>query len=222
LSLSQGNTGSYSVTASLNGCTATAAPVSVVMAVKPIAEDDLNFTIGLGDTLTAASVLLNDNFTAQSDITFAQQSPLDGLDFNTTDGTFKFVSGAAGTFSFIYEICSIACPDLCDMATVSINVRDNKCDFIPNIFTPNNDQTNDVFEIPCLDSRLYPNNTLVIFSQWGDKVFEAKGYENTLGKAWNGTFNNEAGKELPDGVYYYIFKQDPSAAALKGFVHIYR
>ena len=50
----------------------------------------------------------------------------------------------------------------------------------------------------------------------------SKGYENTLGKAWNGTFNNEAGKELPDGVYYYIFKQDPDAAALKGFVHIYR
>jgi gliding motility-associated-like protein len=221
-SLAQGNTGNYSVTASLNGCTATAAPVTVVMAVKPIAEDDLGFTIGLGDTLTAASVLLNDNFTALTDISFAQQSPLDGLSFNTSDGTFKYVSGAAGTFSYIYEICSIACPDLCDMATVTINVRDNKCDFIPNIFTPNNDQTNDVFEIPCLDSGLYPNNTLVVYSQWGDKVFEAKGYENTLGKAWDGTFNNEAGRELPDGVYYYIFKQDSSAAALKGFVHIYR
>ena len=108
------------------------------------------------------------------------------------------------------------------MATVTINVGDNTCDFVPNIFTPNGDGTNDYFVIPCLYSGLFRENTLVIYNQWGDKVFETKGYENTPGKAWDGTLNNEAGVELPDGVYYYIFKQDAGSKALKGFVHIYR
>jgi gliding motility-associated-like protein len=108
------------------------------------------------------------------------------------------------------------------MATVTITVRDNNCSFVPNIFTPNGDMSNDYFEIPCLDSGLYPNNSIVIYNQWGDKVFEAEGYDNSAAKAWKGTLNNEDGKDLPDGVYYYIFKQDAAAAALKGFVHIFR
>lgn len=220
-SLSADQVGNYSVTATLNGCSATGAAVNILMATEPEANDDLSYTITIGDTLQGASILANDVFVLPSDIIISQQSPLIGLTLNA-DGTFSYVSDAAGQFSFIYQICSVACPDLCDMATVTINVGDTRCDFIPNIFTPNGDNSNDTFEIPCLDSGLYPNNTLVIFSQWGDKVFEAKGYENTPGKVWTGTLNNDAGKELPDGVYYYIFQQDTNVAALKGFVQIFR
>ncbi len=222
LSLTQGNTGAYSVSAALNGCTTTAGTVQVMMAVKPIAEDDINFTVGIGDTLKATSVLGNDQFVAASDIVITLQSQIEGLTFNLQDGTFTYVGTNPGSVSFIYEICSVACPDLCDMATVTIAVADTDCDFVPNVFTPNNDNINDLFEIPCLNSGKYPANTLVIYNQWGDQVFEAKGYENTPGKAWNGTLNNEGGKDLPDGVYYYIFKQDAATKALKGFVHIYR
>jgi gliding motility-associated-like protein len=220
-SLSQDQTGSYGVTVSLNGCMANGGTVNVVMSTKPTAIDDLSYTISAGETLEGTSILANDQFPLPTDITIAQKSPLIGLTLNA-DGTFSYVSEKAGAYSFIYEICSIACPDLCDMATVTITVRDIDCDFVPNIFTPNGDMSNDYFEIPCLDSGLYPNNTLVIYSQWGDKVFEAKGYANTVDKAWNGTLNNESGKDLPDGVYYYIFQQDSDTAALKGYVHIYR
>ncbi len=223
LSLSAGNAGMYSVSAALNGCTSASAPVTVVMAVKPVSNDDLDYTMNISDTLTATSVLLNDVFALPSDVVLTLQTELTGLTFNAADGTFTYInSGAAGSFSFVYELCSAACPELCDMATVTINVGDNTCDFVPNIFTPNGDGTNDFFVIPCLYSGLFRENTLVIYNQWGDKVFETKGYENTPGKAWNGTLNNEAGVELPDGVYYYIFKQDAGSKALKGFVHIYR
>ena len=34
--------------------------------------------------------------------------------------------------------------------------------------------------------------------------------------------DGEDGKNLPDGVYYYIFKPSPSDTPLKGFVQIYR
>lgn len=219
--LSDVHVGDYAVTMSLNGCTASSGTTSLQLAGQPNAENDMEYSIGIGDTLHATSVLLNDAIPLPDDIIVTQKSDLNGLVFNS-DGTFTFQSSTAGAFSFIYQVCSISCPDLCDMATVTIVVRDNNCSFVPNIFTPNGDMSNDYFEIPCLDSGLYPNNSLVIYNQWGDKVFEADGYDNSAAKAWKGTLNNEDGKDLPDGVYYYIFKQDAAAAALKGFVHIFR
>ncbi len=64
---------------------------------------------------------------------------------------------------------------------------------IPNIFTPNNDGVNDLYEIKNIEK--YPNNKLVIFNRWGVKVFEQHHYRNT----WNG-------EGLADGTYYFIFE----------------
>jgi gliding motility-associated-like protein len=215
--------GTYIVSASLNGCNTGSDTTIAYLATLPDALDDLTVSIGLGETLDSIDVLANDVFTLASDIILTQQSPLDGLTLGS-DGLFTYEASPnrAGSVSFLYEICSRACPDLCDMATVTITIRDNECDFVPNIFTPNGDNSNDLLEIPCLDSGLYPNNEIVIYNQWGDKVFEAQGYDNTPAKAWMGTLNNEVGKELPDGVYYYIFRPDPNASVVKGFVHIFR
>lgn len=47
----------------------------------------------------------------------------------------------------------------------------------------------------------YPQCSIVIYDEKGVKVYEAKPYLND----WNGTFN---GKQLPDGVYYYIIRCD--------------
>jgi gliding motility-associated-like protein len=222
LSLDEDNQGAYTATATLNGCSATSEVANVLLAVKPTAENDQDYLIGGGDTLTATSVLLNDLISLPSDLSITLKSNLEGLTFNALDGTFTYIQNVPGVYSFIYEICSVACPDLCDMASVTITVQDKTCDIIPNIFTPNGDMTNDFFEIPCLYSGLYPNNSLVIFNQWGDKVFEAEGYDNTPAKSWKGTLNNEPGVLLPDGVYYYIFKQTETAPAKKGYVHIFR
>lgn len=65
---------------------------------------------------------------------------------------------------------------------------------IPNIFTPNGDNTNEFFEIDNIEQ--YPNNTVQIFNRWGKEVFNTGGYNNTTKK-----FD---GKDLPDGVYFYI------------------
>ncbi|MEN9414644.1 MAG: hypothetical protein RLZ62_948, partial [Bacteroidota bacterium] len=53
-----------------------------------------------------------------------------------------------------------------------------------------------------------------------------EGYTNDpndpLHPAWKGTFKNEPGKDLPDGVYFYVFKPAPDALPIKGFVQINR
>jgi gliding motility-associated-like protein len=47
----------------------------------------------------------------------------------------------------------------------------------------------------------YPQCAVAIYDDKGIKVYEAKPYNND----WDGTFN---GKQLPDGVYYYIIRCD--------------
>jgi gliding motility-associated-like protein len=105
---------------------------------------------------------------------------------------------------------------------VSIQVRERICSYIPNIITPNDDDFNDYLVIPCLDIEPYPNNSLVVYNQWGDKVYEASPYDNDPAKAWRGTLNGKQGKDLPDGTYFYVFSAKPGEVALKGFIEIFR
>lgn len=66
---------------------------------------------------------------------------------------------------------------------------------VPEIFTPDGDGINDRLEIVNLTR--FPNNSLTVFTRWGDPVFKAQPYNND----WDGTFRSQ---ELPDGTYYYI------------------
>ncbi len=136
---------------------------------------------------------------------------------NNGDGTFDYLPevGFYGSFDFVYEICSDACESLCSRATVTFTVNAPRDCMIPNVFTPNMDGMNDSFEIPCLDSGEYPNNTLMVFNRWGDKVYETKAYQND----WYGTYS---GQDLPEGTYYYILDLDNGSEPIQGFVMIQR
>jgi gliding motility-associated-like protein len=110
---------------------------------------------------------------------------------------YKPVQGYAGSDGFVYQICNKTCPDICSEAQVTLIVgNDNDCT-IPTIFSPNEDGTNDYFEIPCLATTKFPNNNVVIVNQWGNEVFRAAPYQNN----WVGTFDGQA---LPAGTYYYV------------------
>ena len=198
--------------------------VEVVLIVAPVPENDF-FEIEAG-ALDTFDVFLNDGLASPGDYEICATSP-DPLPAGITylgNGLFSYQEQSGGTVSFAYQICYCDKPG--DMATVSITVKNLPCTFIPNIITPNGDGLNDWLTIPCLDGRDFTDNSIVIYSQWGDKVFEDKGYTNdpndALHPAWRGTLNGESGKDLPDGVYFYIFKPGPNETPLKGFVEIFR
>ncbi len=79
-------------------------------------------------------------------------------------------------------------------------------EFIPAItpnsgFSPNDDGINDYWKIKFIDK--FPNNMVTVYSRWGVKVFEQKGYTNDdHSKSWDGKAKN--GKDLPSGTYYYV------------------
>jgi gliding motility-associated-like protein len=90
---------------------------------------------------------------------------------------------------------------------------------IPTVITPNNDGTNDDFEI--VDIQAYSKVSLEIYGRWGEKIFVYNGtgtdYANKSNR-WNGKYH---GKDLPMGSYVYILKlndEDP----ITGIVSIIR
>jgi len=70
--------------------------------------------------------------------------------------------------------------------------------FIPNVFTPNGDQTNDEFVV---EIEGWVKYEIQIFNRHGDKVFES----TDPGNPWNGK-NKNTGNDLPPGVYYVVIK----------------
>lgn len=90
---------------------------------------------------------------------------------------------------------------------------------LPNVFTPNGDTKNDLF-IP-VENKFVQSIDLQIYNRWGTLVFKTTDPKIL----WKGD-NQENGKQLADGVYYYVCIVNEIRLAgiisrdLHGFVHI--
>ncbi len=168
------------------------------------ANDD-NFSINSNADLVDIDLVNNDNVGVDNfTFTIIDINLIGTLDADE-NGIINYTppSDFTGTESFTYEVCNNTCADNCATATVTIEVLEDEIDnddcFVTAAITPNGDGKNDFFEIPCLDS--FPNNELMIFNRWGDKVFEQTKYQGD----WDGERN---GLPLPNGTYFYILKFD--------------
>ncbi|MBL0308147.1 MAG: gliding motility-associated C-terminal domain-containing protein [Bacteroidetes bacterium] len=123
--------------------------------------------------------------------------PLHGtVDNLETCFTYTPDSSFVGNDTFCLTVCNI---HGCTTTTVIISVLDTVRCFIPNAFSPNGDEVNDVFKIPCNDD--YPKAELRVFNRWGLEVWSSQGpYRND----WDG--HNKQGTLLPDGTYYLIYE----------------
>lgn len=79
---------------------------------------------------------------------------------------------------------------------------------IPNVFTPNGDGMNDIWEIEGIGNR---NNTVRVFNRWGQLVLDAKNYRNT----WRAT-------DVADGTYFYEVIVDGKPEPYTGHVTVLR
>ncbi len=102
-----------------------------------------------------------------------------------------------GIYTFT-AIDDVGCEATGAITVVEIPV-DRGDGFIPNVFTPNNDQKNDQFLIV---GEGLQNFSMEIYDRWGLKMFETA----TQTKGWNGGLDNATGDVVPDGTYYYIIK----------------
>jgi len=176
-----------------------------------IATDDIY--IGAFDNDIIMTPLINDVISTEVELNIINEPQRGELIVENNVLTYVPESGHVGAVEYTYEICYLECNEICDQATVTIEIGDDIECFAGNIITPNNDGYNDNFVIPCLSSGNYRQNSLIVFNQWGDEVFSAAPYDND----WDGTYN---GQVLPVGTYFYIIDLGDGSQALQGFIII--
>ena len=79
---------------------------------------------------------------------------------------------------------------------------------IPNVITPNGDETNDIFQLN------FPYESVIIYNRWGQQLFESSNNESY----WNG--RTTSGNEVPEGTYYYIIVTEEKT--YKGYLQLLR
>lgn len=87
------------------------------------------------------------------------------------------------------------------------NPLDNDSIVIPNVITPNNDGTNDIFQLN------FPVLATEIYNRWGQQLFKSNN-----DAFWDG--RTTTGNEVPDGTYYYIIVTEKETH--KGFIQVIR
>jgi gliding motility-associated-like protein/uncharacterized repeat protein (TIGR02059 family) len=96
-------------------------------------------------------------------------------------------------------------------ATAEVEIVSSHRD-IMNLFTPNGDGINDYWELPEMEE--WGKCDVKVFTRNGQLIFSDPDYNNL----WDGTSD---GKQVPEGVYYYIIKTENSGIK-KGSVNILR
>ncbi|WP_343636564.1 PKD domain-containing protein [Fluviicola sp.] len=97
------------------------------------------------------------------------------------------------------------CPDT---AKVTVTIQEELVYYVPNTFTPDGDEFNNVFT-PVFTSGFDPfNYTLTIYNRWGETLFES----NDTQYGWDGTYNGELCKA---GVYTWTVRFKSSGSDKK-------
>jgi len=211
----------YQYTVEVNDCLSPVTEYTVTVDAGPEAVDDLVET-NYQKTLENILVLSNDLVTPGLGMSVnLLRTAENGNVIQNGDNTYSYTPNPdfIGKDEFTYQVCYVCSGTLiCDEATVVINVTyTGDCD-VPNVITPNGDNKNDVLFLPCITGDEFPDNQLTIYNQWGDEVFRQAPYQNQ----WDGTLKGEAGKDLPDGTYFFLFLSEQNAAPIKGHITIYR
>lgn len=114
------------------------------------------------------------------------------------DGNNSSSTSPSNTYSVAgtYTVTLIASSGLCsDTATAIIMIEDGFTIEIPNVFTPNGDNVNDMFTIKSTGVK---EIQLQIFNRWGQLMYDFTGAK----AAWDGITNN--GEKATDGTYFYF------------------
>lgn len=70
---------------------------------------------------------------------------------------------------------------------------------VPNVFSPNGDGVNDVFEV---DAPTASDFSMEVFNRWGQLMYRTR----TPWLGWKGSVDNEPDQNVPDGTYFFIVR----------------
>jgi gliding motility-associated-like protein len=133
-------------------------------------------------------------------------TPTDGntYTFEYSDGSTEDVlpGGVPALHSFAhngyYRVRITASNGSCETSlTLPVDTRYRDAVKFPNVFTPNNDGINDVYEVTEGPAQI----SFQVFNRWGTLVYSTQ----SLPIRWNGRMDN-SGMDCPEGTYLFSYK----------------
>lgn len=152
-----------------------------------------NPSVNIGADVLSGNAPLTVNFTDTGNGSIFNWNFGNGLTSNSQNSTSQFVAG--GTYVVTYSVANASgCKEF---ATLTINVIDLAPQIIiPNVFTPNGDLINDIFEVKGINLIKYE---CYIYNRWGKMVFNS----TDIKTSWDGKI---AGSLAEEGTYFYVIK----------------
>lgn len=196
-SASNQNSGVYSVYVIQDGCQSAVATANVMVNNLP-EFTVLQYCSGLNYTLEALPV--NNTFNI-ADATYSWTGP---NNFSSTQNPTIITQLPTGIYNLTVTD-SNGCSN-----TTTVDVLRTIC-FIPNAITPNDDGSNDEFNLTGFEVAM-----LKIYNRWGRMVYDKEDYANE----WQG--QNNKGDLLPEGTYYYIISFKNNKPNKTGWIYLGR
>jgi gliding motility-associated-like protein len=119
-------------------------------------------------------------------------------DFVSTETNPTYTYPNNGEGQYVVTLVATSPLGCTDTATTIIQVYEELLFYVPNTFTPDNDNYNPVF-LPIFTSGFDPYDyNLMIFNRWGEVIFESNNHE----VGWKGSYGKNGEIEMvQDGVY---------------------
>jgi gliding motility-associated-like protein len=181
-------TATYTVTGTdINGCSGTASVLVTGLPI-PVAQFTANPTIG---DIPLTVDFTNNSLNASNYV----------WDFGNGQGTIvQNLNNQQSVYSTLgeYTVWLVASNGICaDSMAVLITATANPWIFVPNVFTPNGDNTNETWMI---DTKNMQTIDLIIVNRWGNLMAKIE----DLNGGWDG--KTPDGSDASDGTYFYKFK----------------
>jgi gliding motility-associated-like protein len=192
-------------------------PIATVCAAPIITPTPLATQIGGLVTLNLVPFITTANNNLDINSIQVITSPTSGAQAFVNNGvlTINYAGiSFSGTETFTIEACDLL--GNCSQQVFTIDVVSEL--IIYNAVSPNGDGKNDFFLIQYID--LLPgtqNNRVTIYNRWGDVVFEVSNY-NSVDRVFKG--ENESGKPLPSGIYFYKIEFVSDRKTSTGFLSL--
>jgi gliding motility-associated-like protein len=122
--------------------------------------------------------------------------PLNLNGFTGVESPDLSIESTSDMNGFILRCVLSGCDAEVKTDSIPLIILENEPIYIPNCFTPNEDQINSEFRLFTAGN---PKLDASIFSRWGDLIFQWK----ETNKGWDGKLNGEF---VPEGMYVYKIK----------------
>jgi gliding motility-associated-like protein len=183
---------------------------TIDISLNPTAHFDIDSTTFYHSTYTRIFIDKSDTYNPISKYIWNFGDGSQVVEVDTSAIMYKFKD--SGSYPVLFKVVdNRGCVD----SVTNIVTVHNRF-FVPNVFSPNGDNKNDMFIVTSNGETLF---SIEIYSRWGNLVFKRSGYQQII---WDGYMPQ--GRLVQPGTYYYVINSEDENSTYteeKGFITVF-